>query len=231
MTPQENEVIDNDIKAIMEDLLNRAIFAKTEMCKDEPMQDSPPLFLVAVESNDSNPDHESCVDYQREFSLSKPYHVAMIPLIHKEDIYEAYEDVVKSLPIRPFDFLVLLVEGYAKSDMTDEEAQNHDRGDFEKEYKENPFSNVREGIMMTAVDWNATNVWSIASLYRYDDHGVPEFDEEPTCSTFTVDKEHETNGRIPDTLLATVGYMHLATKTLAYKDMLDKAPRKKDKGV
>jgi hypothetical protein len=154
----------------------------------------------------------------------------MIPLIHEEDIYEAYEDVVKALPIRPFDFIVMLVEGYAKSDMTEEEARNHDRGDFEKEYKENPFSNVREGIMMTAVDWNATNIWSIASLYRYDDHGVPEFDEEPMCTTCAIE-DGETHGRIPETLLATVGYMQLATKTLAYKDMLDKAPRKKDKGV
>jgi hypothetical protein len=62
MKPQENEVIDNDIKSIMEDLLNRAIYAKTEMCKDDPMQDSPPLFLVAVESDETNPEHEACVN-------------------------------------------------------------------------------------------------------------------------------------------------------------------------
>lgn len=226
MKPQENEVLDNDIKAIMEDLLNRAVYAKTEMCKEEPMQDSPPLFLVAVESNEDNPDHEACTDYQQEFSLSKPYHLAMIPLIHKEDIYEAYEDVVKSLPIRKFEFIVMLVEGYSKEAMSDEEIANHDRGAFEKDYKENPFSTVREGIMMTAVDWNATNVWSVTSLYRYDDHGVPVFDEEPICGTSSVDAD-ESNGRMPDALLATVGYMQLATKTLAYKDILDKAPKRK----
>lgn len=224
---QPNEVIDNDIKAVMEDLLMRAIHAKTELCKDEPMQDSPPLFFVAVESNEGNPDHDLCVDYQQEFSLSKPYHLAMVPLIHKEDIYEAFEDVVKSLPIRPFDFIVMLVEGYAKAEMTEEEVANHDRGAFEKDYKENPFSQVREGIMLTAVDWNATSVWSIASLYRYDDHGVPMFDEEPMCTTSMVDTEQDSMGRMPDALLATVGYMHLATKTLAYKDLLDKAPKRK----
>jgi len=87
----------------MEDLLNRAVYAKTEMCKEQPMSDTPPLLLVAVESNDTNPEHEQCIDYQQEFSLSKPYHLAMIPLIHKEDIYEAFEDVVKALPIRPFE--------------------------------------------------------------------------------------------------------------------------------
>ena len=222
-----NEVVDNDIKTVMEDLLNRAIFAKTEMCKDEPMSDNPPLFLVAVESNDTNPDHDACVDYQQEFSLSKPYHLAMIPLIHKEDIYDAYEDVVKALPIRPFEFLVIAVEGYAKSEMTPEELANHDRGAFEKDYKENPFSTVREGLMLTAVDWNASAVWSISALYRYDDHGIPVFDEEPMCHTCEVNTDDEGNGRLPDALLATVGYMKLATKTLAYKDMLDKAPKRK----
>jgi hypothetical protein len=230
MTQRDSEVLDNDIKTVMEDLLNRAVFAKTEMCKDNPMSDSPPLFLVAVESNDSNPDHDACLDYQQEFSLSKPYHLAMIPLIHKEDIYDAYEDVVKSLPIRPFEFIVMLVEGYAKEDMTEEEAKNHDRGDFEKDYKENPFSTVREGIVMTAVDWNATGIWNIASLYRYDDNGVPVFDDEPNCTTTPVDVDSDSHGRMPDALLATVGYMQLATKTLAYKEMLDKAPRK-GKGV
>ncbi len=211
----------------MEDLLNRAVFAKTEMCKEEPMQDSPPLLLIAVESNDTNPDHDMCLDYQQEHSLSKPYHIAMIPLIHKEDIYEAYEDVVKALPIRPFDFIVLLVEGYSKTDLTPEEYAKHDRGDFEKDYKENPFSDVREGIIMCAVDWNGTGIWNVSSLYRYDDHGIPVFDDEPACYATALDEDSESNGRMPDTLIATVGYMHLATKTLAYKDILDKAPKRK----
>lgn len=224
MTPQENEVIDSDIKTIMEDLLNRAIYAKTEMCKEEPMSDSPPLFLVAVESNDTNPEHEACLDYQQEFSLSKPYHLAMIPLIHKDDIYDAYEDVVKALPIRKFEFVVMLVEGYAKSDMTADEVSQHDTGSFEKDYKENPFSDVREGIMLSAVDWDATGIWNVASLYRYDDFGVPTFDDEPVCTVASVS---EGNGRMPDALLATVGYMQLATKTLAYKEILDQAPKRK----
>lgn len=220
-----SEVVDNDIKTILEDLLNRGIFAKTEMCKEEPMSDNPPLFLVAVESNETNPEHETCLDYQRENSLSKPYHLAMIPLIHKEDIYEAYEDVVKALPIRPFDFIVMAVEGYAQSDITPEEAMKHNNGDFEKDYKENPFSTVREGLMLTAVDWNSTAIWNVTALYRYDDHGLPVFDEEPMCATMQIDDDG--NGRMPDALLACVGYMHLAVKTLAYKDILDRAPKRK----
>lgn len=227
MTTQEpNEVMDSDIKNIMEDLLERTAYAKREMCKAEPMTDSPPLFIVAVESDESNPDHEACLEYQQEFSLSKPYHLAMVPLIHREDIYEAFEDVVKALPIRPFEFLVLIVEGYHKEEMSPEEMATHDHGDFEKDYKDNPFSTVREGIIMTAVDWNASAIWNISSLYRYDDHGIPEFDMEPFCAMSTVDTERDTHGRMPDTLLATVSYMQLATKTLSYKEMLDKASKR-----
>jgi hypothetical protein len=227
MTSQEqNEVIDHDIKALMEDLLLRAIYAKTEMCKEEPMQDSPPLLLVAIESNDTNPDHESCVEFQEEQSLSKPYHIALVPLIHKEDVYEAYEDVVKSLPISPFDFLILLVEGYTKSDV-DMNHADHERGALEKDYKENPFSDVREGIMLCGVDWKGTGIWNVASLYRYNDNGVPVFDDEPMCTRMEIDAETESLGRMPETLVATVAYMQLATRTLAYKDILDKAPKRK----
>lgn len=221
-----NEVVDNDMKSIMEDLLNRAVYAKTEMCKDEPMSDNPPLFLVAVESDETNPDHDECVNYQRENNLSKPYHIAMVPLIHKEDIYDAYEDVVKALPIRKFDFLVLCVEGYGKPSMTEEEVEAHDRGDLEKDYKENPFSEVREGLILTAVDWDGSAIWNTMSLYRYDDQGVPVFDE-PMATVTELTEDTESYGRMPDTLLATVGYMHLATKTLAYKNILDQAPKRK----
>jgi len=47
------------------------------------------------------------------------------------------------------------------------------------------------------------------------------------CSTGGVNTEAESHGKLPDALLATVGYMQLATKTLAYKDILDKAPKRK----
>lgn len=221
-----NEVVDNDMKSIMEDLLTRAVYAKTEMCKDEPMSDNPPLFLVAVESDETNPDHDECVNYQHENNLSKPYHIAMVPLIHKEDIYDAYEDVVKALPIRKFDFLVLCVEGYGRENMTKEQAESHDRGDLEKDYKENPFSEVREGLILTAVDWDGSAIWNTMALYRYDDHGVPMFDE-PMATVTELAEDTESYGRMPDALLATVGYMHLATKTLAYKNILDQAPKRK----
>jgi hypothetical protein len=227
-----NKDLDGDITKIMKDLLHRSVYAKTEMCKEEPMSDNPPLFLVAFESVEENEEeHEACLANQQELSLSKPYQVAMVPLIHKEDMYDAYDDVVRSLPVRKFEFIAVVVEGYGKdlSAETDEAeiTKQFSKGDLEKEYKENPFTDVREGLMMSAVDWNMTGVWSVANMYRYDDTGVPMFDE-PFFNTHPNDHNQE-HGRLVEVMVATAQYMNIATQTLKYTDILKKAP-KRNKG-
>jgi hypothetical protein len=226
-----NKDLDDDITKILKDLLYRSVYAKTEVCKDEPMSDNPPLFLVAFESiEENNEEHEACLINQQELSLSKPYQVAMVPLIHKEDMYDAYDDVVRSLPVRKFEFIAVVVEGYGKdlSQETDQsEVKKMNKGDLEKEYKENPFTDVREGLMMSAVDWNMTGVWGVANMYRYDDTGVPIFDE-PFFTSYPYDDNDE-YGRLVDVMIATAQYMNIATQTLKYTDILKKAP-KRNKG-
>jgi hypothetical protein len=226
-----NKDLDDDITKILTDLLHRSVYAKTEICKDEPMSDNPPLFLVAFESiEENNEEHEACLINQQELSLSKPYQVAMVPLIHKEDMYDAYDDVVRSLPVRKFEFIAVVVEGYGK-DLSQEadqsEVKKMNKGDLEKEYKENPFTDVREGLMMSAIDWNMTGVWGVANMYRYDDTGVPTFDE-PFFTSYPYDDNDE-YGRLVDVMIATAQYMNIATQTLKYTDILKKAP-KRNKG-
>jgi hypothetical protein len=224
-----NKDLDDDITKILTDLLHRSVYAKTEMCKEEPMSDNPPLFLVAFESVEENEEeHEACLINQQELSLSKPYQVAMVPLIHKEDMYDAYDDVVRSLPIRKFEFIAVVVEGYGKdlSEETDQsEVKKMNKGDLEKEYKENPFTDVREGLMMSAVDWGMTGVWGVANMYRYNDTGVPTFDE-PFFTSYPYDDNDE-YGRLVDVMVATAQYMNIATQTLKYTDILKKAPKRK----
>jgi hypothetical protein len=224
-----NKDLDDDITKILTDLLHRSVYAKTEMCKEEPMSDNPPLFLVAFESVEENEEeHEACLINQQELSLSKPYQVAMVPLIHKEDMYDAYDDVVRSLPIRKFEFIAVVVEGYGKdlSEETDQsEVKKMNKGDLEKEYKENPFTDVREGLMMSAVDWGMTGVWGVANMYRYNDTGVPTFDE-PFFTSYPYDDNDE-YGRLVDVMVATAQYMNIATQTLKYTDILKKAPKSK----
>ncbi len=227
MEPQQK--VDEDIKSIMEEVLNRICYAKTEMCKREPMQDNPPLLMIDLESNEDNPEHDETLEYQKDNNLSLPYHIAVVPLIHKDNVLEAYDEVVHALPIRPFSFLLLCVEGYMREAVSDEEMNEWTNGTNEKDFKENPFSTVREGIILTAVDWSGKHIWNVSAMYRYDDNGVPVFDNEPTCTCSEVDEDEEVGGRIPDHLLATVAYMHLAVSALAYKELLSEAPKRKTK--
>jgi hypothetical protein len=227
MEPQQK--VDEDIKSIMEEVLNRICYAKTEMCKREPMQDNPPLLMIAIESNEDNPEHDETLEYQKDNNLSLPYHIAVVPLIHKDNVLEAYDEVVHALPIRPFSFLLLCVEGYMREAVSAEEMNEWTNGTNEKDFKENPFSTVREGIILTAVDWTGKHIWNVSAMYRYDDNGVPVFDNEPTCTCSEVDEDEEVGGRIPDHLLATVAYMHLAVSALAYKELLNEAPKRKTK--
>ena len=223
----KKEITDHDIKAVLEDLLMRAQFAKTEMCKTEPMTDNPPIFLVGVASDETNPDHDVCVEFQQEKGLAKPIHLAMIPLIHRDDVYDAYDDVVKALPIRQFEFVAVALEGYGTQNPEMMNATEYQRGDMEEDYKNNPFSDVREALILTAVDWEGTSLWSIYCTYRYDDHGLPMFDE-PSCSVAELSDEGGDNGgRLADTLLATVKYMNLAVKTASFHDLLSRATQDK----
>lgn len=223
-----NSVVDNDIRTIMEETLVRAQFAKSEMCREEAMTDSPPILLIGVESDETNPAHEDCLEYQKENGLSKPYHIALVPLIHRDDIYDSYEDVIRALPIRKFEFLLLAVEGYGKFGDS-EIPQDYERGQMEEDYRNNPFSDVREAIVLTAVDWEATGAWNVISTYRYDDFGVPQYDE-PMCSVEEISPEETDNlGRIVGTLVGTCRYMKLAITTVAYNDLLQRAPKKGDK--
>lgn len=194
------------------------------MCKEQPMTDNPPIMLFVVESDETNPQHDVCVEFQHEVGLSKPYHVAMVPLIHKEDVVDCIDDVVKAMPIGKFDFIILAVEGYARSLADDKNrddfVRDFQRGDLEKDFSENPFSDVREGIVVTAMDWNAENLFSAVSTYTYDDFGVPQFsDVEANISAID---ESSDNGRIPDTLMAICRYMNLAIGISKFHDLLTK---------
>ena len=223
-----DEALNSDIEKVLKDVLHRTMFAKSELCKQEAMTDSPPLFIVGYESDPTNPDHEACVEYQQEYDLSKPLHLAMVPLIHKDDVFECIEDVVRALPIERFETLMLVSESYMRVSSEDTEPfdmSNYQRGDMEKDYKENPFSNVREAIMVSAIDWHNSTLWGTVCAFTYDDNGVPSYMEPETHTISLADSEGESKGRIPDILTHTVRYMHLAMKADKYRDILGKAPK------
>lgn len=223
MTPKET--IEQDGRLLVEDVLLRSQFAKTEMCKLEAMSDNPAMMFVVVESNETNPEHDTCVEYQKEIGLSQPYHVAMVPLIHKDDVVDCIEDVVKAMPIAKFDFIILAVEGYTRSMSNDDEGRNTmtnmERGDLEKEFRENPFTDVGEAHIITAINWEADRLWHAVAPYKYDDRGVPQFSE-PMCDSMELTDDSD-YGRIPDTLGAICKYMQMALRTSEYHDLLARA--------
>lgn len=219
------ETIERDGQILVEDVILRSQFAKKEMCKLEPMSDNPAIMLVAVESNESNPEHDTCVEFQQEVGLSKPYHLAMIPLIHKEDVVDCIEDVVKAMPIAKFDFIILAVEGYTRAftnaDEGREKVKEMMRGDLQKEFQENPFTDVSEAHVITAINWGAEKLWHSVAPYKYDDHGVPQFSE-PKAEVCEITEDSDM-GRIPDTLIAICQYMEMAVRTSEYQDLLSRA--------
>jgi hypothetical protein len=228
-----NETVDKDIRTIIADVLYRSQYAKNEMCLIEPMSDNPPMILIGYKSDESNPDHEVAEDARQELGLSQAFHVPMLPLIHKPDIYDCFEDIVRAMPVDRFEFMVMVTEGYCRA--IEDKAGTHldpndfHKGELEQDYKENPFSDVREAIIITAVDWDSAGLWNTTCTYRYDDVGSPIWDEPIHNFTEFSGNDDEPMGRMPEALFGAVKYMHLATQTLAYKELLDKAGKDRRK--
>ncbi len=221
---QKDETLIEDMKALISDVMARSMYAKTEMCKDEAMTDNPPMLFVGYESDETNPEHDACMEAKDELGLAKPYQMLMVPLIHKADPFEAYQDVIKQLPIEKFDFIVLVLEGYLRENT--ELATLLESRSLEKDYKENPFTDVREGLIVTAVDWSNTTLLSMTNTYRYDDNGLPMYDEND-CKEMDINPNDEERnlGRFGEALVQTVQYMHLAVKSLAYRNLLSNMPK------
>lgn len=226
-----------DMQTMCEDFVNRSIFAKTEMCKEESMSDNPPMLLIGFATDPTDDDYEDALAFQQENNTSKPYKVALLPLMHRDDPIECISDVVKHLNPRPFSFVALVAEGYyrdmSKQGKTDDILANYEKGDMEKDYKENPFTDVREAIVVTAVDWNCEHLYSAYSPYRYDDNGVPMFDN--TAPSFAplnglewcrANMENIELGRVPTALVSFVLFMHFAIEATRFTSKFTDAPKR-----
>lgn len=224
-----------DMQTMCEDFMHRGRFAKTEMCKDEAMMDNPPILLIGFPVDENSDDYEDAVQFQQEFGTSKPYRVALLPLTHRDDVVDCITDIVKHLPPQPFSFIALAAEGYSRVGGKDLPT-DYERGDMESDFKENPFTDVRETLIITAVDWGCEHIYSSMSPYTYDDAGVPVFSEDDEHSAFSplggIDNVRELLadtelGRIPSVLISFVLFMHYATEATKFTDKLSNAPKRK----
>jgi hypothetical protein len=228
-----NTVVQDDIRKILEDVMKRHKFAKREMCKESPMTDNPPVLMIGRTNRDNENDSrdettESAEAYQHKLGLTRAYDVAMLPLIHKEDVFECYTDAVKMLPICEIDFILLAVEGYMRIGENgnpligkDDKEPEYEHGDMAKDFAENPFTNVREGLVVSGVDWNEDTIYMSACSYTYDDNGVPIYGETSSDVVTLNDENKEmAEARFTNAMLGTMKYLKLAMKAQSFHDLL-----------
>jgi hypothetical protein len=87
-----------------------------------------------------------------------------------------------------WDWLAYVVEGYANGGENDL-PEDWERGSLERDFKNNPSSQVKEGIIITAYTWEGESACR-TMLYHYGDDGLPVW-EEP------VDADEAPDGLVP----------------------------------
>jgi hypothetical protein len=150
---------------IIESIIERAKAVKSEMCLDNcGPADAPPILLGEIEDGIGFllPDEE---DGHPTDNL-----VLLLGRVAK--------GLLEKQGSMRWSWLAYVVEGYGKEaeDGEDLYPEDYERGSFETEYKTNPSTTVREGIIVYWFPWDGTPV-SGTTFYRYDDHGQPTYDE------------------------------------------------------
>lgn len=220
----EQQVITDDILKILGDVMRRSKYAKTEMCKSEPMTDNPPMLIVGRIHEPEDSDSDTASQYTKDLGLERQYDVAMLPLIHKEDPYDCYMDAVGHLPIAPVNFILIAVEGYMRKG-TGNVNLGEQHGSLKKEFETDPFTDVLEGLVVSGVDWEQDKVYMCASTYRYDDRGIPMFDDvDSDVVTLNDENKEMAEARFTEIMLQTITYLKLSMKAQAFHNLLTEAP-------
>lgn len=170
-----------DAAIIVRDILTRTKFAKTEVCKTTPMTDAPAMMMIVVTVDESNDEYEAAARHCESLGLTQVLNVGFAPLVDKDDVADSFLEACKGLQglVKP-EYLFIVAEGYMKvlSDLTEVEAEKFQRGQLAKDFSENPFTDVREGIIVSGVDGNLNSAFVTSCTYTYDDFGVPQYDDE-----------------------------------------------------
>lgn len=155
-----NKLYDSAVSAMMA--------TKTDVCKMQACTDLP--YLALFISND--PRLMASLPPEARNSVDDTGHVIVgLPIIGP-DPYDV-ECLKRMLP--PFDMtgMVVACEGYSKPTAS---LQDYRRGDMQKEYESTPFTDVKPGLCIVAVEISTMKVGMSMVTYRYDDRGLPVFD-------------------------------------------------------
>jgi len=183
-----------DIVNLAKSFLYRTMMAKTEMCKDTPMTDAPPIFLVSYQ------------DDEDEDSLR----TGIAPLItSSDDVYDALVEVVNHLEIKPFHSITVILEGYVQTLKEDEKIDKIEKRYLEDDFKNNPFSSVKESVVICVKDWDSPYHINCFITYAYDDTGLPIFDK----PVWSENKSSQSGDRIPEVMNKIVDFMRYRLAT------------------
>jgi hypothetical protein len=220
MSETTDEFQNQKMFSVLEDALERAMYAKTEMCKEEPMSDNPPMLLVGYNKENVEEKTRLTIGDDDDSEMQ----IGMVPLIHKDDVRECLVDAIGAIPTQKFEFLILAVEGY-KDEMSEDLPEGWSRGDLAKDFKENPFTTVREGVIVSGVDWEHKYAINGACTYSYDDKGVPQFGE-PAWSQVEISEE---TGMMTFIMASACEFMKKKIITESFHALLEATPKKSKK--
>jgi len=221
---QENLLSDGRI--LVSDILARSKHAKQQICGDQPMTDAPPMAFIAIKCDPKNDNYREMREHSSMLGLSDTYEVGFAPLITGDDPVESTKHLLDALAGNiKFEFLFVVVEGYGRE--VGSLPENYERGTLEDDFRNNPFSDVREGIIITGIDWGATRLFYSQNFYRYDDRGVPVFDAEiydssPAPSHEDIRDKSDELGRMNIVLTRGAIRSQVAWEFQDYADLLRK---------
>lgn len=168
-------------------VIQKAMEAKYELCvENKGMTDTPPLIIGEF----PNGEGFICPD------VLEGHPTDTLPVL----LTGLLEAMTQTFGKPKFTWLAYVVEGYCKPNI-DEMPEGWERGDMEQEYKENPLTDIREGIIATVFPWEGTPLAETV-LYRYNDNGLPEYEEPLGASEGTG------GGTIPDIFSQFLAHCH-----------------------
>lgn len=203
MTTQE--VLEGSLRQSVE----MAKMMKHEACRDNNGHYDLPPFLIAGIAMKDEDGEEGIAGAVVEMDLANGTHpVDVLPKM----LSDLHEEGLKK-----FEWLIFIVEGFAKRADTHGGktpsdkvplGDDYERGDLEKDFRENPASEVEEGIIGTLYAWGGQGA-TLTQFYKYGDDGLPMYEEQTDDMMNYHEADNPQQGRLPDVFHAFVRYCHM----------------------
>ena len=180
----------------LEEAMNLSVANKTQMCRDNRgASDLNPVVMFGLPTTDEDGDDAIGVVVMEMVLPDGAHPTECLPLLlsdaHKRGIHN-------------FLWVMFVVEGYtATASDNGIDPENYERGSMEKDFLNNPNTNIREGIIATAYAKTGQSA-VLTQLYGYGDDGLPVYDEERRGQFYNT--ENAQQGAVPDVFYSFLRY-------------------------